>query len=392
MQALESQVVSSTIRPNELQRNGVDANSLEKMRPQSAHAIRATNMKPTFAEVMQMAQQEDKRWMRHSLASANFHIEDGYLCFEENAHLLDEAGVTKLSQQVGAPPAYIQTLPFPLQYSVLSHHLKTGRFVNRRMKVTNIDVFSREGCFRGFVRNDLCLPHREQVLEAVADGFGQDVAPFEIKSFQLDEDRLVLDMVTPHLNTEVRVGDVIQAGIHLEHSASGQHATLVSGLIHRLVCSNGMVQRECVRAKPTSRSVSRTRRLSMDSVDAMHRQMQQIRNMTASVIEGIHAKLDAIRQLQDEPVAVESVLEQLLRRARLHSRKLRERVLQAWREQENGEQHAYALMNALTWVASHPVPGDSVSSLQRQQLSRLAGIFAQRSVHLCPHCFSMLHA
>jgi hypothetical protein len=61
-------------------------------------------------------------------------------------------------------------------------------------------------------------------------------------------------------------------------------------------------------------------------------------------------------------------------------------LLLAW-EAEGSEPSAFGALNALTRVATHSA---ELPEWQRQRLSRLAGIFANQDVHLCPHCFSVL--
>jgi hypothetical protein len=47
----------------------------------------------------------------------------------------------------------------------------------------------------------------------------------------------------------------------------------------------------------------------------------------------------------------------------------------------------FRALNALTRVATHSL---DLAEWQRNRLARLAGIYANQDVHLCPHCFSIL--
>ena len=61
------------------------------------------------------------------------------------------------------------------------------------------------------------------------------------ESCQITEDYLYLKIVNPRLTTEIVPGDVVQAGIIISNSETGQGSVCVQPLIYRLVCSNGMV-------------------------------------------------------------------------------------------------------------------------------------------------------
>ena len=61
------------------------------------------------------------------------------------------------------------------------------------------------------------------------------------ESCQLTEDYLYIKVVNPRLTAEVTPGDIVQAGIIISNSETGQGSVCVQPLVYRLVCSNGMV-------------------------------------------------------------------------------------------------------------------------------------------------------
>lgn len=63
----------------------------------------------------------------------------------------------------------------------------------------------------------------------------------QILSTQITERRLYIQAVTPRLQAEVKVGDVVQAGIIISNSEVGLGAVNVETLIYRLRCLNGMI-------------------------------------------------------------------------------------------------------------------------------------------------------
>lgn len=61
------------------------------------------------------------------------------------------------------------------------------------------------------------------------------------ESAQITDDYMYIKVVNPRLTTEVVPGDIVQAGVVISNSETGQGAVCVQPLIYRLVCRNGMV-------------------------------------------------------------------------------------------------------------------------------------------------------
>lgn len=60
------------------------------------------------------------------------------------------------------------------------------------------------------------------------------------ESCQITDDYMYIKVVNPRLTAEVVPGDIVQAGVVISNSETGQGAVSVQPLIYRLVCSNGM--------------------------------------------------------------------------------------------------------------------------------------------------------
>lgn len=91
---------------------------------------------------------------------------------------------------------------------------------NRYRRIDNIDIAQ------------ITLP----ILEAMPD------AIFE--SCNLSDDYMYIKVVNPRLTAEVVPGDIVQAGVVISNSETGQGAVCIQPLIYRLVCSNGMTVNE----------------------------------------------------------------------------------------------------------------------------------------------------
>lgn len=63
----------------------------------------------------------------------------------------------------------------------------------------------------------------------------------KIVSAEITERRMYIQAVSQRLEGEVKVGDVVQAGVIISNSEVGSGAVSISPMIYRLVCLNGMV-------------------------------------------------------------------------------------------------------------------------------------------------------
>ena len=76
----------------------------------------------------------------------------------------------------------------------------------------------------------------EVVLPILAETPG-----IRIASAEITERRLYIKAVNEQVHDEVKVGDVVEAGVMITNSEIGHGAVSISPLVHRLVCLNGMV-------------------------------------------------------------------------------------------------------------------------------------------------------
>ena len=75
-------------------------------------------------------------------------------------------------------------------------------------------------------------------LLTILEPFCQDAA---VKWYYSDEVTLHVSVTWPKTEEEVKVGDVVQRGIHISNSEVGVRSVTVAGYVYRLKCSNGMV-------------------------------------------------------------------------------------------------------------------------------------------------------
>jgi len=355
------------------------------------HASLAVSTQPdageSLEEVIARVAASDAGLMIRRVPVDGLRVAPDRLITDDAVYGLSGPGLVRFCKALGVPHEYLAKLAAPIRTLLLQHHLERGdlRRVQARAgdaRAAQVTILSREGKFLGFGRPDLLLLSGADVLRAVREGVGSDGASMRVHSLQFQPDSFELDLVSLRHAEEVLPGDVIRAGIRVNHSQIGERATTIESYLLRLVCSNGMTHRECV----SRQRITRSRRLPSNRPDARLRQTDQVRRLAAATWTRTGEKLEALGTLREEQVDVEELLAQFVRRGRLWSRRLMERLLAAW-QQEGGEPTAYAALNALTRVATHD---RQLSERQRRALGSLAGVLAFRSIHICPSCFSVL--
>lgn len=74
-----------------------------------------------------------------------------------------------------------------------------------------------------------------------------EIGDVEVRSSEITERRMYLQIVTPRVQAEVTRGDVVQAGVVLRNSEIGLGSVAVEQLVYRLVCLNGMIRGHALR-------------------------------------------------------------------------------------------------------------------------------------------------
>ena len=187
-------------------------------------------------------QQENKRDFLISANKINAfvnndHVELGFGIKENESELftapLTENGHIQLGQFCNIPKKYYDMLlPHP---SLLSTNLKhwLERSNDKRM-VRSLD---------GNVRAILSDKYRR------LDNFdlAQNVLPMlnevnaEVESCEITDKKLYIKAITHKVQAEIKVGDVVSAGLLISNSETGHGSLSVKPLVYRLVCKNGQI-------------------------------------------------------------------------------------------------------------------------------------------------------
>lgn len=105
-----------------------------------------------------------------------------------------------------------------------------------------------DGTARAFLSDRYRRLDNLEVLEAALPII-QEMPGIRVESCEITERRMYIKVVNPRLETEVVPGDIVQAGLIISNSETGNGSVSVSPLVYRLVCSNGMVVNDAATRK-----------------------------------------------------------------------------------------------------------------------------------------------
>lgn len=303
------------------------------------------------------------------------HAEADSIAVGSRVFTLKDDGLRRFASRIRAPFNYIKDIAPPVRATLLQHHIDRGDLGEE------IGMLVRDSRFLAFADTHLHRMTGGEVLEAVLEGIGSDAKNLKVHRLEFLDESFEADLLGIQTQQEVVPGDVVQAGLKITHSFIAEHAEWVEAFVFRLVCSNGLVHRQCVSRRP-----ARSRSLRVGHPGGTELQRDQVRRLAKEAWAGLESKLSTLRSLADEQVSFEPMVLRWLERARLSTRDLLPLLRTAW-EREGAQPTSYGLMNALTHVATHAA---ELPYRQRRALSRLAGLLAFRRIHLCPRCFSLL--
>ena len=218
-----------------------------------------------------------------------------------------------------------------------------------------------------------------ELISMVIESLPPELSPQEVAvdSYLDANDEFELRLFSPEITTEPRPGDVINGGVYIRHSVTGDFGIQVFCFLRRLICSNGMISHVCLSDKH-----ARARRLSKDCHEIEDMRVQT-RRLIGEAWSQLENKLAALAELLHRPSVDVGILQQQRTRLSLNNRTIH-LIEAAINEDEmplTGT--SFDLINAIARVATHE---DSLSTRQRRTLLRAAGEFSQFHVHRCPSC------
>jgi hypothetical protein len=342
----------------------------------------------TFAELTARVRTWDTEFSEMDpVAIERLDVTEAALISDKISVRLGEKARRRLFEKVRAPFAYLEKRSINVQILALRDHIRQEGFGRAPKPILRYGELFTLRC-----DNLVELAHSD-VLNAVGESLGENADGLNVSRIDYADGRLELDLVSPAKALEVRRGDVVTAGLHIEHSRYGDQATQIHAFVYRRVCENGMTRRECVSAE----GIVRIRKLPAAHPRGRELVLEQVRRLTARTWQKLEPQLLELRAASERRADVPQLLRQWVQRVRFSTRTtpvnrtrrvptVMDRLLAAWRDW-GAEDTYYGAVNALTWVGSHD---RELTPRQRSTLSLLGGMLAFSGVHLCPRCYSLL--
>jgi len=225
---------------------------------------------PTFNELILRSQLWDADFTElDPVPLDRFELSEDSLIFGNNSALLDQDARNRLFKMFGAPDGYLSRRSIDVQIVALRDHFRQEE-VGRDPKLV-----LRNGRLFTIRRDNLVELAHSEVLSAVAESLGAHADGLIASRIEYSDGRLALDLVSPSKAIEVRRGDIVRAGLHIEHSRYSDQATQIYSFVYRLVCENGMTRREC-----SADGIVRIRKLPMSHPRGRELLLDQIRRLT----------------------------------------------------------------------------------------------------------------
>ena len=145
---------------------------------------------------------------------------------------------SQIGQYLEIPAKYYERMrygsPELLAHNV-NHWLQT--MPDRRM------IRTLDGNVRAFLSDRYRRIDNADVAETVLPIIGQ-MHGAEVISCEITETKMYIKVVNPRVQTEVRVGDIVQSGVIISNSEVGRGSVNICPLIYRLACTNGMIAQD----------------------------------------------------------------------------------------------------------------------------------------------------
>ena len=320
----------------------------------------------------------------------SFVIPTQQIALTENGLLNTGKNEFALSREASEQFAHFLKIPGDF-YLTLEPDLRSLIF-NRRFKVRVVEggigpdvriTLNQDNHIIGYDDPKLLKINPMTLMEAVNSSLPQNLSAeqIEVPRLHLTPTTLSFSCYSPLIESQPRLGDIINGGIDAHHSASGEFGTQVRCYLRRQICSNGACTHICEDEKYV-----RSRRLANGKFDEGD-MVDQIQRLLKEAWAQLDGKLEAIKGLLSRDRPSLDFLRQQRTRFSLNNRVLRE-IENAINQDELGPTNTqYDLFNAISRVASHE---ESLSLRQQRRMIFMAGEFSQHDVHVCPRCGSWL--
>jgi hypothetical protein len=167
-----------------------------------------------------------------------------------------------------------------------------------RRTVRALDFGDGDPYVRAFLSERYRRLDNHQLAEAVLPVLGE-IPDVVFPSCQITDDKMYITALAPRTEAEVKVGDVVQAGVRITNSEVGAGALKVEPLIYRLICTNGMVVAKPIRKFHVGRVEDNEETLRVLSDETLRKDDEAFFAKMADVVR------DAVSEVQFESVVAQ---------------------------------------------------------------------------------------
>jgi hypothetical protein len=162
----------------------------------------------------------------------------GRINIEDNEHELLPLAHQQIGARVGIPTKYYNRMTevAPDLLATNVNHWFTRNPENRMVRLMDDKI-------RAFLSDRYQRRDNYDLMRFVIPTLNE-IGGLQITSCEVTEHKMYLKVTTPRVQTEIRLNDVVQAGLVISNSEVGLGAFKVQPLILRLVCMNGMISND----------------------------------------------------------------------------------------------------------------------------------------------------
>ena len=201
--------------------------------------------KASIAELVAQLKEEKAQSRDFIVPTQELHIteEENPVLVMQNKGAIETFGINdnahkQIASRLGIPYAYYQRMR--QSYPKLLAENVNGWFEKepdtRMLRTMN-------GNARAFLSNRYRRIDNLELMQAVYPVL-QEMDGVEVKSCEVTDNHLYLQIISNKVTTEVAKGDIVQAGFIISNSEVGYGAVSVQPLVYRLVCTNGLIAKE----------------------------------------------------------------------------------------------------------------------------------------------------
>lgn len=308
----------------------------------------------------------------------------GLLNTGKNEFTLTLDGSKQFARRSKIPAGFLLRQEADLRAIILNRCFKnevTDGSIGREIRIN----VNSENQVIGFDDPELLKINASTLIQVVNDTLPKDkgLSAETVRVSRLHMSPVILSFscYSPEVESQPRVGDVVNGGIDIHHSITGECGTQIRCYLRRLCCKNGACTHICEDEKRV-----RARRLPNGRFDEDD-MIQQIQRLVGQAWIQLDDKLKVIGELLDKPRVSPNLLRQQRTRFSLNNRVL-QAIEQAINLDELGPTHTqYDWFNAISRVATH----DNLLSLRQQRmLMFMSGELSQQNARMCDKCGSWL--